>query len=207
MSDSLARRFTEAFDHRLWNDPESFSGPGSTLSYTEELRSTLPALVRALGCESLLDAPCGDFNWMKAVDLDGIEYTGTDIVPTMIDMLAAKYPRHRFLVQDITKDPFPQVDFVLCRDVLFHLSNADILAVLRNFLASGSSWLATTHFFQVVRNEDVVSDPKTFRWINLMAPPFHLPPPDFILSDTAPLYARRWLGVWNRSWIAEALGG
>jgi SAM-dependent methyltransferase len=202
MSDNLARRFTDAFEDRIWNDQESLSGPGSTLHYTSELRSTLPGLIRALGCKSMLDAPCGDFNWMKEVDLDGIEYHGADIVPAMIAELTAKYPEHDFTVQDITKDRFPRVDFVLCRDVLFHLSNVDIVKVLHNFVSSGSEWLATSHFFQADAMPDVNSDPTTFRLVNLTAPPFHFAPPDYLLKDCVPNFTRRWLGVWHRSWIA-----
>jgi SAM-dependent methyltransferase len=201
-SDDLARRFTTAFEERVWKDGESVSGPGSTLQYTSDLRATLPGLIRALGCKSVLDAPCGDFNWMKEVDLTGLDYLGVDIVPALIGELNAKYPQHRFEVGDITVDPFPKVDFVLCRDVLFHLSNANIVRVLENFVRSGSEWLATSHYFQTTTMEDVQSDPTTFRLVNLTAPPFYFEPPDYVLKDTAPNFLRRWLGVWHRSWIA-----
>src|SRR5271167_845018 len=178
MPEDLARRFTDAFDQRLWKDDESISGPGSTLQYTSELRSTLPALIRALGCKSLLDAPCGDFNWMRQVDLSGIDYFGVDIVPALIAELQAKHPEHRFEVRDIITDPFPRADFVLCRDVLFHLSNSNIVKVLENFVRSGSEWLATSHYFQAGTMQDVQSDPTTFRLVNLTVAPFHFEPPD-----------------------------
>ena len=205
MTDDLASRFTDAFDNRVWMDPESLSGPGSTLSYTSDLRSTLPNLVRGLGCKTMLDAPCGDFNWMKEVDLTGIRYTGADIVPAMIAELSAAYPKRKFRVLDITSDPFPKSDFVLCRDVLFHLSNVDIVKVLDNFVRSGSEWFATSHYFQVTAMPDVQSGPTTFRPVNLTVAPFHIEPPDYVLKDCAPNFLRRWLGVWHRSWIAARL--
>ncbi|MDB5457669.1 MAG: hypothetical protein JWP92_3254 [Caulobacter sp.] len=201
-ADPVAQRFVQAFDENVWQDAESLSGPGSTLGYTAELRATLPALIRALGCRSMLDAPCGDFNWMKAVDLDGVAYTGADIVPAMIDGLQATYPQHRFMTLDITKDPLPKADFVMIRDVLFHLSNQDIVRVLQNFVTSGSEWLATSHAFQVTEMVDVPSDPTTFRPVNLTTTPFHFAPPDYVLKDYAPGFIHRWMGVWNRSWIA-----
>jgi SAM-dependent methyltransferase len=202
MSQDLVQRFTEAFDHGIWNDNESVSGPGSTLRYTSDLRATLPGLIRALGCKSMLDAPCGDFNWMKEVDLSGIDYMGVDIVPALIANHQAKYQQHRFAVQDITKDALPKVDFVLCRDVLFHLSNSNIVRVLENFVQSGSEWLATSHYFNVTKMEDVESDPTTFRLVNLTVAPFYFEQPDYVLKDCAPNFLRRWLGVWHRSWIA-----
>jgi hypothetical protein len=202
MTDDLASYFTDAFENRVWKDAESLSGPGSTLTYTSELRLTLPGLVRALGCKSMLDAPCGDFNWMKEVDLTGIKYTGADIVPVMIEGLKAKYPKRKFMVLDITKDPWPKVDFVLCRDVLFHLSNLDIVKVLDNFVRSGSEWFATSHYFQVRDMPDVPSGPTTFRPVNLTLAPFLFEQPDYVLKDCTPNFLRRWLGVWHRSWIA-----
>ena len=201
----LAQRFVSAFDQNAWKDLESVSGPGSTLSYTTELRATLPALMRALGCRSMLDAPCGDFNWMRAVDLEGIAYTGADIVPSMIGALQGQYPQHRFMELDIINDPMPRADFVLVRDVLFHLSNVDIVRVLENFARSGSEWLATSHSFQVPAMEDAPSDPMTFRPVNLTAAPFHLAPPDYVLKDYAPGFVHRWLAIWNRSWIVARL--
>ena len=33
---------------------------------------------------SVLDIPCGDFNWMQKVDLSNIEYIGADIVEELI---------------------------------------------------------------------------------------------------------------------------
>lgn len=201
-ADHLAQRFTHAFDANVWQDGESVSGPGSTLAYTEGLRATLPAMIRALGCTSMVDAPCGDFNWMKAVDLTGIAYTGADIVPSMIAGLQQAYPQHRFACLDITKDPLPTADFVMIRDVLFHLSNADVVRVLQNFVASGSRYLATSHSFYVTEMADVPSDPTTFRPVNLTTAPFHFGPPDHVLKDYAPGFLPRWMGIWPRATIA-----
>lgn len=202
----LAERFTEAFEQNVWQDDESVSGAGSTLTYTSELRTTLPAMIAALGCRSMLDAPCGDFNWMKELDLSGVAYTGADIVAPMIEGLRSEWPQHSFLCLDITKDPMPKADFVLIRDVLFHLSNLDIVRVLENFVNSGSAWLATSHSFHVAEMADVVSDPTTFRPVNLMTPPFYFAPPDHMLKDYVPGFLPRWLGIWPRASIAARFG-
>jgi len=200
--DHLAQRFGEAFEQNVWEDAESLSGPGSTMRYTSELRATLPGMLRALGCTSMLDAPCGDFNWMQAVDLEGVAYTGADIVPSMIEKLQADHPQHRFLTLDITKDPLPKADFVLIRDVLFHLSNVDVVRVLENFVRSGSAWLATSHSFHVTEMTEVSSDPTTFRPVNLTTAPFFFNYPDHVLKDYAPGFQPRWLGIWPRATIA-----
>ena len=64
---------------------ESPCGPGSSIKYTENLRLHFPLLVEKFNIKSILDAPCGDFNWMKLVvpTLD-VDYTGADIVSVLI---------------------------------------------------------------------------------------------------------------------------
>src|SRR5262249_48072014 len=47
---------------------ESVCGPGSSLSQTDEIRRMLPLLISETGTRSFLDAPCGDFNWMRHVE-------------------------------------------------------------------------------------------------------------------------------------------
>ena len=42
---------------------------------------------------SLLDAPCGDFNWMRHVPLGGVSYTGADVVPELIARNRRDYGR------------------------------------------------------------------------------------------------------------------
>ena len=65
-----------------WGNAESLSGDGSTLEYTYNLRHELAKFLRAFGIESMCDAPCGDFNWMRAVDFpENFAYIGGEIVP------------------------------------------------------------------------------------------------------------------------------
>jgi hypothetical protein len=190
--------FSDAFENNTWGDPESRSGPGSTEAYTRRLRKFLPALLKTLDVQSILDAPCGDFNWMRLVDLDGISYLGGDIVSKLIVDNRRKYPGQKFRHLDITRDRLPNSDFWLCRDVLFHLSNEDIFHVLFNFLASNIKWFCTSHFLDCSANWDAPSDPRVYRPINLCLAPFSLPPPDYCLKDSVPGRPQRWLAVWDR---------
>jgi len=41
--------------------------------------------LQSLQIKTLLDAPCGDGNWINKVDLSGITYIGADIVPEIIE--------------------------------------------------------------------------------------------------------------------------
>ena len=61
--------FREKFINNLWGSDESVSGPGSSIMQTESIRSVLPGLLESLRVKVLLDAPCGDFHWMKMINL------------------------------------------------------------------------------------------------------------------------------------------
>src|SRR5215510_10574863 len=115
---SLATIFSEIYRTNAWRDPESVSGRGSTLARTNVITSHLPLLLQELNADSLIDAACGDFNWMRHVDLDSIKYIGVDIVPALIVRNRQLYQtdQRTFALQDITKDLLPGADVVLCRD-------------------------------------------------------------------------------------------
>lgn len=197
--------FSDIYRNNLWADAESVSGRGSTLARTEAIRLALPAVLDAVGAESLLDAPCGDFNWMRHVDLRGVEYTGADVVP---DLIARNQREHggrgrTFVVADVTKDRLPQVDVILCRDCLIHLSFRDIHAALANFKRSRSRFLLATTHVNVAENEDA----RTGGWrsVNLQLPPVNLPPPRRLIVEDAEL--GKCLGLWSLDELEVRRGG
>src|ERR1041385_4069831 len=146
-ADTARRRaeFTGVFEQNAWGDPESVSGPGSNVARASLFRADVEALVRSLKPRTLLDVPCGDFNWLRHFDLGIERYIGIDIVPVLIARNRAKFGsrRHRFLVRDMVRDRLPRADLIFCRDGLVHLTHAEIFAALRNFKRSRSTWLLT----------------------------------------------------------------
>src|ERR1051326_8735723 len=92
-ADALRRRaeFTGIFEQNAWGDPESVSGPGSNVARASLFRADLEALVRSIKPRTLLDAPCGDFNWLRHFDLGIERYVGIDIVPALIARNRARF--------------------------------------------------------------------------------------------------------------------
>jgi hypothetical protein len=64
--------FTNIFRQNRWGGFASVSGTGSDLVQTRVLIRELPLLFYDLEVNVVLDIPCGDFHWMKKVDLSGI---------------------------------------------------------------------------------------------------------------------------------------
>ncbi|MDE2006462.1 MAG: hypothetical protein KGI51_07850 [Rhodospirillales bacterium] len=214
----MRRRIAESADAKAafaaihqanyWGSGESVSGNGSTLASTELLRAELTALIAELGVGCLFDAPCGDFNWMRLVRLpDEAHYIGADIVDAIIADCAARYaaPNREFRVVDIIRDPHPRADLWLCRDALLHLSNRDIRAALERFVESGTALCLLTTYPDISVNRDVRTG--LTRHINLLAPPFSLPPAGRYLRDAPVGEGPRLLGLWTRAQIAGALAG
>ncbi|MBL0926774.1 MAG: class I SAM-dependent methyltransferase [Phycisphaerales bacterium] len=196
--------FTHIYRNRTWGERESVSGPGSELAETVTLRAELPRLLTRLGVRTLLDAPCGDYNWMRHTALDLDEYIGAEVVRELTEANSAAHasaqrPVRRFITADITRDPLPRVDAILCRDCLVHLSLAHIAAAIENFRRSGSTFLLTTTFpGGVDANRDIATG--QWRRLDLRLPPFNFPEPVAIFNEnTAEGGREKSLAAWRIS--------
>ena len=178
---SLRETFTEIFEKNLWASSERVSGGGSEMQNTEVIRRELPVLLQKFGIKSILDIPCGDWNWMKSVDLCGASYIGADIVPDLIERNKSLYPSTDFRVLDLTSDALPKVDLIFTRDCLGHLSNDNVSKAIRNCQESGSKYLLATSFTKWDMNPDIENG--GWKCINLMIPPFQLNPIYLINED------------------------
>jgi hypothetical protein len=193
--------FAEIYHGDLWGEPESVSGPGSSLAETAAVRRELPSLFAILGVRTLLDAPCGDCHWILGTPLSLDLYVGADIVPSLVERNVADLgaPGREFRRLDITRDPLPRTDAILCRDCLIHFSYRFIQQALDNFKRSGTRYLLTTTYSGLPANRDILSG--QWRPIDLELPPFRLPKPRHVIlekkCDIDGFRLRRNLGVWD----------
>ncbi|WP_095043056.1 class I SAM-dependent methyltransferase [Candidatus Promineifilum breve] len=190
--------FNDIYRKRIWGDPESISGTGSNLAQTAEIRRLMPPLLDELGCRSLLDVPCGDFYWMRLLDLDQA-YTGGDIVADLIERNQREYgnEHRRFIHVDLVQDQLPTADLLLCRDCLVHLCYADIFRALVNIKSSGCEYLLTTTYPSHERNHDTPTG--SWRALALHLPPFNFPSPLRLIDEKCPDlgYEDKHLGLWR----------
>jgi len=173
-----AQLFARAYATQVWGSAESRSGAGSEVGATTSIRPFLEELFARLSIRTLLDAPCGDWNWMRLVDLTGVDYIGADVVPEVIESNRARFSRDgvRFMVADLTRDDLPRADLVLCRDCWVHLSFQDIAAILENFRRSGATWLLVSNSPHMPQNVNKFTG-LGWRYLNLQLAPFNFPPP------------------------------
>lgn len=203
---SIEDRFTEIYRGNWWQGRESVSGGGSSLDNTADVRAFLPPLLKRLSAQTLLDAPCGDFHWMREIraGLD-VNYIGADIVKDLIDDLQRRHgdSRTRFERLDVTRDLLPAADLMMARDFFIHLSLADAKRAIGNFARSNIKYLlaSTAPAEETVINEDMRTG--KFRRRSLFSPPFHFPRD--VLAKF-PDRADTVMCLWSHAQIARTLG-
>ncbi|HTY76641.1 MAG TPA: class I SAM-dependent methyltransferase [Candidatus Bathyarchaeia archaeon] len=213
----LARRFSKPGSERerifraihesnAWGSEESRSGPGSTKDRGADFVDDLLSVLDGLACRTLLDVPCGDFNWISPVAERMDQYIGADIVPALVTRNRELYGsgRVRFITLDLVTDPLPEADAILSRDCLVHLTLVDIGRCLENVRRSRAKYFVTTTFVGPRDNGDIPTG--SWRPLNLERPPFSLPPALHLIDErclhTGGIYADKRLGVWR---IADLL--
>jgi hypothetical protein len=165
---------------------------------TRVLRKALPSLVATLGARSILDIPCGDFQWMKDVPLGVDQYVGADIVLPLIQKNREVFgDRGEFFHLDLLRDRLPSTDIIFCRDCLVHLSFREIQLAIQNIIIASPKHFITTTFPRHKENADTVTP--YWRALNMQLSPFNFPEPIYVIKDYSDAQRNdqgKYLGVW-----------
>lgn len=129
------QQFTNIYEKNLWggNAGEFYSGSGS---YREDLIAPyiewLSSFIVQENIQNIVDLGCGDFNVGSRLTSMVSHYTGVDIVEKVIQSNIKKYGNDNvnFMCLDIVSDDLPDGELCLVRQVLQHLSNAEIQRIL-----------------------------------------------------------------------------
>ncbi|WP_452226566.1 class I SAM-dependent methyltransferase [Lacinutrix cladophorae] len=174
----------QVYEKKLWgnNTATFYSGEGShhpelVLPYIDVVTSFLKSFNKPL---SVCDLGCGDFNIGKQLVKHTKKYVAIDIVDELII-----YNKENFIVEnlefqclDIAVDNLPDADCVIVRQVLQHLSNAEVLSVL-NKLKKYPFVILTEHLpkGEFIPNKDIISGQgirlKKQSGIQILAAPFY----------------------------------
>ncbi len=198
---AAARVFEEIYAQNTWGCSETSSGPGATRGATLAVVQFLQQFIQDKGLRSLLDAGCGDANWVCESTGALQYYFGVDLVDVMIannSRLHGWRKGHFFSVANICRDPLPVAEAILCRHVLTHQPNTEIRAALNNFVASGATWLICNGYDAADNRDTQVGH---WRPIDLTKMPFNLPEPEQKIRDGA----GGWLGAWSIDRIRESV--
>lgn len=209
-NDAIAAKYAGMTPHQVFNaiyewkcqhlGPDSALWDGATIEQTRAITRALPGLLQEVGAGSLLDAGCGDFTWLSAADLHGIQYVGVDFLePTQAKNARYANQEVSFITADFLNADLPRADVILCRDVLVHLSDEQTRQAIANFKRSGAQWLLTTTFPNQTRNWDTPTG--GWRALNFQQAPWNWAAPARLITEGLddPEFADKALGLWRLS--------
>lgn len=133
---SVKAVFTQTYEQHIWGGTadEYVSGSGSSESQAAGYAAVVKPCIAKWNISTLVDLGCGDFTVGKALTSGGgLRYIGIDVVDGLIRKNQTAYGGGHavFLCLDMLRDPLPDGDLCLIRQVLQHLSNSQIIAVLQ----------------------------------------------------------------------------
>jgi SAM-dependent methyltransferase len=175
----------QVYELKLWGGEkiEFYSGSGShQLNIVKPYITAVTSFLRSFKIPiSVCDLGCGDFNVGKELVKYTKKYVAIDIAAPLIAFNKEKFkePNLEFHCLDIAVADFPIRDCAIIRQVLQHLSNAEVQAIV-NKLANFKYLILTEHLPKgdFIPNKDIISGQgirlKKKSGINLLAPPFHL---------------------------------
>lgn len=174
----------QVYEMNLWgaNKSDFYSGAGShnpviVNPYIDVLTSFLTSFKSPL---TICDLGCGDFNVGKKLVRYTKKYVAVDIVTELIARNKEKFKDDNleFRCLDIAVDDLPSGDCALIRQVLQHLSNAEVQSVASK-LTDFKYVILTEHLPKgdFIPNKDIISGQgirlKKQSGLNLTAPPFN----------------------------------
>lgn len=176
--DLTEKIFSRIYEKKAWgvNDKgEGWSGPGSSLQQTQEYREFLKSFFLEYDIKSVVDFGCGDWTFSKVIDWSGIDYTGYDVVPSVIDKNKANYLSEnvRFICGNGLHLDLPKGDLLLCKDVLQHLSNEEIKLFLKQ-IPKFKYVLVTNSVYGPLQRVNQQITTGSLRPVDLSKPPFLL---------------------------------
>lgn len=169
--------FENIYEKQLWNNGDNnipLSGPGSSLENTKDISKVLNEFIYNNNCTSVLDLGCGDLTWISKTEFfndNNIKYTGIDVVEELIISHSKNYSSNSFSCIDLVNYiDISNVSLIIIRDVIFHLSNNDIVSIFNN-IKNKFDFIAITSCKNDINTD--LFDKWHFTEKNIHKPPFN----------------------------------
>lgn len=162
--------FTKIYQNKVWYNG---SGSGSLPENTIEYRKFLQDYLKDNSIKSVVDFGCGDWQFSKLINWDGIDYLGFDVVDFLIKKNNKEFSKdniHFKVIADYNK--LPVADLLLVKDVLQHWPNQEIKNFLQSLVGKYPFVLITNSINGEGLNKDILVG--EFRPLDLLSQPFNI---------------------------------
>jgi SAM-dependent methyltransferase len=180
----IAAAFDEIYKKKMWKQGDSLSGIGSEGEWARKYVQIISELIDTHSVRTIVDFGCGDFSVGSKLVPKVDKMIAIDISETIISINRDRYksPNVEFRAGNLLTDAIPDADLVLVRQVLQHLTNAQVESAIQNLERSSAKWIVVTEdvpypFDAISPNLDMPSHSMDTRCsinsgIDLSAPPF-----------------------------------
>jgi hypothetical protein len=185
------KAFTHIYDSSHWGPG---SGIGSLPANAEIYADFLVRFLRNNGVTSVVDVGCGDWQFSRHIDWSGIDYTGYDVVASVVDNNRLAYARPGVTFGLLSNlNQLKSANVVICKDVLQHLPVKTIKRYLSAFRRKYTYSLITNDIYpDQYTNAEIPFG--AGRALRLDLPPFSLP---------APVLLQYRVEAGSQTWIKE----
>ncbi len=133
----------------MWGGTEGefYSGEGSDELFAVPYAAAIRSLIENEQLKSVIDIGCGDFRVGRLITDTPVRYLGVDVVSSLVERNVKLHSSRlvSFRCLDAVTDELPAADLCLIRQVLQHLSNAEIFRVLNNVKKKFRNVVITEH--------------------------------------------------------------
>ena len=172
-NNKLTQVFNTIYETNAWGYG---SGSGSNENLCKGYVQFLQQFFQRNNIKSIVDIGCGDWQFSKNINFDGILYKGYDVASFVVNRNLAKYKKSNidFIHYNGDFSVLPKADLAICKDVLQHLPNHNIRQFIDN-LSKYKYVLIANDIGLVGENNDILLDVYAYRSLDLRSEPFNLP--------------------------------
>lgn len=137
-NENLENIFNDIYINEKWNNKIKnvpLSGPGSSIESAKNFLHFVDKFIKDNNIKNIIDIGCGDLTWISKSDFfnnDNINYLGMDISEFIINKNKLKFPNKIFCVNNAIEKFDNSCELIILRDVIFHLSNQNIIDIFTN---------------------------------------------------------------------------
>jgi len=171
--------FSTIYKYKYWGVNEKgigSSGVGSTAKNTEIYRQFIESFLQEKNIRSVVDLGCGDWEFSQLIDWTGINYLGLDIVPSVIEQNIRSFSSDtiQFKHSNALQESLPSADLLICKDVLQHLPNSDIIKIINQFYKYKYCLITNGTNSNLYKYANPGTDIGDYQPVDLTQPPFNL---------------------------------
>jgi hypothetical protein len=159
MHESTQHIFEKIYSTQRWKkrgESEPSSGPGSNPSVAQDYVEFVRQVIQDNKIDSVLDLGHGDWAMWRDYKFEDTSYLGLDVVPWLVERNTQRFGTENVRFELAPVDGLlPLADLFISKDVLQHLANDKIIAILQSM----------SHFERIIICNDVFVDLSLFQKI------------------------------------------